>query len=166
MLELRLTADAKRMAALRSAIADECRRAKADPEHAATVALVAERLIVSDPEAPKRARRSDVFVIVTVQSDATMLMVRVAKPARAELDESRLGLLDTNTTRWSTMSGADGRTIWAEIPRAALAPLVLPDTERPATPTPQPAPAPKPAPTVHAGPPARSVRIPAFASGE
>ena len=154
MLELRLTADAKRMAALRSAIADECRRCKADPEHAVTLALVAERLIVNDAEAGTRARRSDVFVIVTVQSDTTMMMVRVAKPVRRDLDCERLRLLDTHTVRWSTISSIDGRTVWAEIPRAARTP-----------PAPVP-PASAPVATLPAVSPVRPVRVPAFASGE
>jgi hypothetical protein len=60
-----------------------------------------------------------VLVIVTVQSDATMLMVRETKRGQADLGDRRRRLLEDGTTRWSTMSGRDGRTIWAEIPRTA-----------------------------------------------
>jgi hypothetical protein len=120
MLELRLNADAKRIAAMRAAIAQECRRSNADDEHGALVATVVERLILGEsPGSGKRSRRSEVFVVVTVQSDATMLMVRDRGLLAADLDDHRQRLLDEHSVCWSTISGADGRTIWAEIPRTA-----------------------------------------------
>ncbi|MDQ1434566.1 MAG: hypothetical protein QOF59_1382, partial [Actinomycetota bacterium] len=122
MLELRLNADAKRIAAMRAAIAQECRRSNLDDEHAALVATVIEQLIVGEGAGSgKRSRRSEVFVVVTVQSDGTMLMVRDRGLLAADLDEHRQRLLDEHTVCWSTISGADGRTIWAEIPRTAPA---------------------------------------------
>lgn len=124
MLELRLTADAKRVTAMRKAISRECRRSNVGPEHAETVAFVAEQLVGGGDGARGRGRRperpSEVLVIVTVQSDATMLMVRVARPAHAELGDRREQVLRNHTSRWSTMSGRDGRTIWAEITRTAV----------------------------------------------
>lgn len=125
MLELRLTTDAKRVTAMRKAIGRECRRSNARAEHAETVAFVAEQLVGEDDGARRRGRRaerpSEVLVIVTVQSDATMLMVRVARPAQPELGDRRERVLQSHTSRWSTMSGRDGRTIWAEIARTAAA---------------------------------------------
>ncbi|MCU1466205.1 MAG: hypothetical protein JWM72_2133 [Actinomycetia bacterium] len=118
MLELRLNADAKRIAAMRASVAHECRRANVDDEHAALVGTVVERLIVGErADSGKRSHRSEVFVVVTVQSDATMLMVRDRGLPDSDLDEYRRRLLDVHTVCWSTVSGADGRTIWAEIPR-------------------------------------------------
>src|SRR4051794_3227331 len=108
MLELYLTADPKRLASMRDAVARECGRARLAPEHAAVVALVTEQLVGS-------RRSSEVFVLVTVQSDATMLMVRDPRPQHAELGADRHRLLERYTSRWSTISGRDGRTIWAEI---------------------------------------------------
>jgi hypothetical protein len=136
MLELRLTADAKRIASMRDAIRRECARAKVGPEHVETIVFVAEQLALGDRDGDdgrgkrRRERRSELFVILTVQSDATMLMVRDAKPHLRELGPNRLQLLHDYTSSWSTMSGRDGRTIWAEIPRgkvlAPAAPAVAP----------------------------------------
>jgi hypothetical protein len=124
MLELRLTADAKRVTAMRKAISRECRRANVGPEHVETVAFVAEQLVGGDDAPRRRGRRAErpsaVLVIVTVQSDATMLMVRVARPAHSELGDRRERLLQSHASRWSTMSGRDGRTIWAEITRSTV----------------------------------------------
>jgi hypothetical protein len=123
MLELRLNADAKRIAAMRAAVAQECRRSKADDAHAAVVANVVEQLIAGGGAGRgKRGRRSEVFVVVTVQSDATMLMVRYHGPFHADLDERRHRLLNEHTASWSTISGAEGRTIWAEIARSTPVP--------------------------------------------
>ena len=69
-------------------------------------------------------------MLVTVQSDATMLMVRDAQPGTAELGDRRNHVLEQYTTRWSTISGRDGRTIWAEIDRDAAL-----DTDPGRTPT-------------------------------
>jgi hypothetical protein len=120
MLELRLTADPKRMASMRDAVARECGRVDVGPEHAAVVALVAEQLIGGESDGRRSGRSPEVFVLITVQSDATMLMVRDPRPERAELGDRRHRLLEQYTTRWSTMSGRDGRTIWAEIERDAV----------------------------------------------
>jgi hypothetical protein len=120
MLELRLTADAKRIASMRAAIGRECRLSNVGAEHAEMVALLAEQLLTG--------RRSEVLVVVTVQSDATLLMVRDTRPDNAQLGARRQDLLNGCTTRWSTMSGSDGRTIWAEISR----PLGLPRSRVPA----------------------------------
>ena len=155
MLELRLNADAKGIAAMRAAIAQECRRSNADDEHGALVATVVERLILGEsPGSGKRSRRSDVFVVVTVQSDATMLMVRDRGLLAADLDDHRQRLLDEHSVCWSTISGADGRTIWAEISRTAPA-----ASEPEADPVPvsdpvpiEPAPAAAPASALGAGP--------------
>ena len=56
-------------------------------------------------------------MIVTVQSDATMLMVRDPRRRTPSSATPRQRMLQEHTTRWSTMSGRDGRTIWAEIAR-------------------------------------------------
>ena len=134
MLELRLTADAKRIASMRDAIGRECRRVHAGTEHAETVALITEQLVNGDDGGGTRTRArargrgrsgagsGEVFVLVTVQSDATMLMVRDPRPECPELGDRRRELLEEYTSRWSTMSGRDGRTIWAEISRLRCAP--------------------------------------------
>jgi hypothetical protein len=123
MLELRVTGDAKRIASMRDAIMRECGASKLGPEHAATVALVAERLVGGDRGDDGRRRRSgrraESLVILTVQSDATMLMVRETNAEATELGDERRRLLEDYTSRWSTMCGSDGRTIWAEIARTA-----------------------------------------------
>jgi hypothetical protein len=124
MLEFRLIADAKRIAALRGAIRRECGRAGAGAEHADTVVLVAEHLVAAEgdvrPSVRRGGRASEVLVIVTVQSDATMLMVRDARPELAELGDRRQAVLKACTERWSTISGRDGRTTWAEIGRVSV----------------------------------------------
>jgi hypothetical protein len=119
MIELHVTADVKRIASMRDAIRRECERAHTAVEHAEMVAFVAEHLVGGYGLVRKRAARraSEMLMIVTVQSDATMLMVRDPRPAHAELGESRQRMLQQHTTRWSTMSGRDGRTVWAEIAR-------------------------------------------------
>jgi hypothetical protein len=111
MLEFRLRADAKRIALMGDAIRRECRRAGAGDEHATTVAHLAEELVRG---------AADVLVVLTVQSDATLLMVRDTRPQKPELGEARHRLLESGTTRWSTISGRDGRTIWADIARVAV----------------------------------------------
>ena len=122
MLELRFIADARRIAAMRDSIARECSRLNVGAEHSETVAFVAEHLVGGGEKTHRAggtgARRSKVLVIVTVQSDATMLMVREAAPVPAELGDARQLLLEAYASRWSTMSGADGRTVWAEIARS------------------------------------------------
>jgi hypothetical protein len=133
MLELRLPTDAKGIATLGEAIRRECRRARATPEHAEAVMFVAAGLVGGDDGGARRGggrrreRAPEVLVIVTVQSDATLLMVRDARPADRALGEGRRGLLDAHTARWSTMSGLDGRTIWTEIGRRAPAPSPVPE---------------------------------------
>ena len=121
MLELRVVVGARQLACMREAIARECRRVRADDDHVERVCELACELITKN-EALTTARSfvrrdSPVLVLVTVQSDATMLLVRDPRAGRDELGESRHNALDTSASRWSTMSGADGRTIWAEIPR-------------------------------------------------
>jgi hypothetical protein len=119
MLELRVTADVKRIASMRDAIRRECERAQTGVEHAEMVAYVAERLVGSPGRTRVGRRPPEMLIIVTVQSDATMLMVREPRPAQSELGAERQCMLAHHTTRWSTMSGRDGRTIWAEIARTA-----------------------------------------------
>jgi len=121
MLELRLTADVKRIASMRDSIRRECERAQTGVEHAEMVAFVAEHLVAGyGPKRRRFGRRSpEVMMIVTVQSDATMIMVRDPRPAHVELGEARQRMLQQHTTRWSTISGRDGRTVWAEIARTA-----------------------------------------------
>ena len=58
MLELRLTADAKRIASMREAIGRECMRMKADAQHAEVVALVVEQLVVDPVEKGARPSRA------------------------------------------------------------------------------------------------------------
>ena len=111
MLEIRLPADAKRIAAMGDVIRRECRRVGAGEEHAENVARIAEELVRG---------ASEVLVVLTVQSDATLLMVRDARPQHAELGDRRHALLRASTERWSTISGRDGRTIWAEIARVPV----------------------------------------------
>jgi len=111
MLEIRLPADARRIAAMGDAIRRECRRAGAEVEHGDAVAHVAEELVRG---------ASDVLVVLTVQSDATLLMVRDARPQHAELGDRRHQLLQRSTARWSTICGRDGRTIWVEITRVTV----------------------------------------------
>jgi len=128
MLELRLVADAKRMAAMRDAIGRECERTKAGTDHAAEIALVIEQLVDADDPLPGRralrSRRAEVFVIVTVQSDATMLMVRDTRREHNGLGDRRQRVLQEHTTGWSTMAGPDGRTVWAEIARTRTTPAL------------------------------------------
>ncbi len=156
MLELRLLPDAKRLVALRASIAQECSRSKVDAAHTGVVTSITEQLILgAAAPAARRGRRAEVFVVVTVQSDSTMLMVRDTKPLSAELDEFRQALLDERTASWSTISGTEGRTIWAEIPRgpaetAPASPVAAEPTPAPERTT-EPAataevPAPRPAP--------------------
>jgi hypothetical protein len=144
MLELRLPADTKRIAAMVAAIRSECLRAQTTLAHADAVALVAAGLVGGDGDATpggrsrRRERAPEVLVIVTVQSDATLLMVRETRPASGELGEGRRRLLDAQTLRWSTVSGRDGRTVWTEIARTA--PIVV--SEPAAVPAPVPVPRP------------------------
>jgi hypothetical protein len=49
-----------------------------------------------------------------------MLLVRDPRATRDELGDRRHTALEAWATRWSTMSGVDGRTIWAEIPRSVV----------------------------------------------
>ena len=143
MLELRLRADAKRIASMRSAISRECRRASVDPEHAYKVALVAEQLVLpgdADSGRARRGRAPDVLVLVTVQSAETMLMVREMRGERGELGARRQRILEEHTSRWSTVSAGDGRTIWAEIARPAVRkpapaePVAAPEAPAPTAP--------------------------------
>lgn len=119
MLELRVTADVKRIASMRDAIRRECARLQTGVAHAEMVAFVAEHLVGTRVGTRSARRSSEVLMIVTVQSDATMLMVREPRPAQSDLGEARQRVLQQHTTRWSTMSGRDGRTTWAEIARTA-----------------------------------------------
>jgi hypothetical protein len=128
MLELRLTADEKKIAAMHLAVERECERSKTGPDHVARVALIVEQLVgVPEPRGRGRGRSrrartpGDVFVIVTVQSDATMLIVRDTRPEHGGLGERRQQVLEDHTSSWSTMSGPDGRTVWAEIARTVAA---------------------------------------------
>jgi hypothetical protein len=122
MLELRVVVGARQLACMREAIARECRCARADDDHVERVCALTCELIAKD--APIAAARSfvrrdgPVLVLVTVHSDSTMLLVRDPRSAREELGARRHNALEASTSRWSTMSGVDGRTIWAEIPRA------------------------------------------------
>jgi hypothetical protein len=122
MLELRVVVGARQLACMREAIARECRRVRADDDHVERVCALACELITKD-EALATARSfvrrdSQVLVLVTVHSDATMLLVRDSRAARDGLGDRRHNALEASTSRWSTMSGVDGRTTWAEIPRA------------------------------------------------
>jgi hypothetical protein len=123
MLELRVIPDALRIASMREEIRCESERAHAGARHAAMVAYVAEQLVWGDlgPSRPRRrfGRSAAVLVVVNVQSDATMLIVREPNAETADLGDLRLRLLEECTTRWSTMVGRDGRTVWAEIARPA-----------------------------------------------
>lgn len=123
MLELRLTADPKRIASMRDLVRRECDRSKAGADHADEVALVVEQLVDAAEEPVGRRgfrvrRRGDVFVVVTVQSDETMLMLRDTREEHGGLGERRQRLLQEHTSSWSTIVGPDGRTVWAEVPRA------------------------------------------------
>jgi hypothetical protein len=127
MLELRVVVGARQLACMRDAIARECRRVRADDDHVERVCDLACALIAGDePFAAARrlvTRDGRVLVLVTVQSDATMLLVRDPRGSRDELGDRRHNALEASTSRWSTMSGVDGRTTWAEIPRAECAPV-------------------------------------------
>jgi hypothetical protein len=129
MLELRVVVGARQLACMRESIARECRRARADEDHVARVCALASDLITThSPVEPARRfapRDGPVLVVVTAQSDATMLLVRDPRAPRDDLGELRHAALHDATSRWSTMSGVDGRTIWAEIPRAAVAPVAF-----------------------------------------
>lgn len=129
MLELRVVIGTRQLASLRAAIVDECRRAGADEDHTERVCALAAQLIAGEGIAPppRRLARRDgaVLVVVTVQSDATMLLVRDPRAARDELGDHRLRALQESACRWSTMSGADGRTIWAEVAREPVAQLAF-----------------------------------------
>lgn len=136
MLELRLTADSKRIASMRDLVRRECDRSKAGADHAADVALVIEQLVDVEGEPVGRRgfrtrRRGDVFVVVTVQSDETMLMLRDTREEHGGLGERRQRLLEQHTSSWSTIVGPDGRTVWAEVPRAPRPePVPAPDAGR------------------------------------
>ena len=121
MLELRVAADTKRITALRDAIGRECSRAGAQAEHADLVTHVAEQLVAGPPGARSRRadQRREILVVVTVQSDATMLMVRDPRGGDAGLGTHRRAVLDEHASGWSTMAGREGRTIWAEVRRAS-----------------------------------------------
>jgi hypothetical protein len=127
MLELRVVVGARQIACLREAIARECARAGADAEHVEHVCTLACELITTDAhdaQSPRFARRErPVLIVVTVQSDATMLLVRDPRATRDELGDRRHTALEAASPRWSTMSGIDGRTIWAEVPRSASVPV-------------------------------------------
>jgi hypothetical protein len=126
MLELRVVVGARQIAGMRDAIARECRLARADDDHVERVCALASDLIVNAPIADPRSlsrRNHHVLVLVTAQSDATMLLVRDPRAARDQLGDHRHTALATSAARWSTMSGVDGRTIWAEIPRAVVRPV-------------------------------------------
>jgi hypothetical protein len=127
MLELRVVVGERQLACMREAIARECVRAGADGEHVARVCKLACDLIVTDaPDAQARRfvrRDRPVLVVVTVQSDATMLLVRDPRATRDELGDRRHTTLASLSSRWSTMSGIDGRTIWAEVSRSAAVPV-------------------------------------------
>src|SRR5690349_13054821 len=129
MLELRVVVGTRQLASMGAAIAGECRRAGADDDHTESVCSLATQLVAKEGVAlPARrfARRDGaVLVVVTVQSDATMLLVRDPRAARDELGDRRLAALQESACRWSTMSGADGRTIWAEVPREPVAQLAF-----------------------------------------
>jgi hypothetical protein len=122
MLELRVVGGARQLACMREAIARECRRGRADDDHVERVCALACELIAKDvpisAARPLVRRERPVLVLVTVHSDATMLLVRDSRAARDDLGDRRHSALEASTSRWSTMSGVDGRTIWAEIPRA------------------------------------------------
>jgi hypothetical protein len=123
MLELRLTADPKRIASMRELVRRECDRSKAGADHADDVALVIEQLVDADEAQSGRRgfrarRRGDVFVVVTVQSDETWLMLRDTREEHGGLGERRRLVLEGHTSSWSTIVGPDGRTVWAEVPRA------------------------------------------------
>jgi len=49
-----------------------------------------------------------------------MLMVRDARPDGTALGGHLQQMLHGCTSRWSTISGRDGRTTWVEIPRASV----------------------------------------------
>jgi hypothetical protein len=125
MLELRVVVGARQLACMRDAIARECRRARADDDHAERVCALAGELITGDATVAQMRRfvRRDgpVLVVVTVQSDSSMLLVRDPRAARDELGDRRHTALRELASRWSTMSGIGGRTIWAEVPRALVA---------------------------------------------
>jgi hypothetical protein len=107
---------------MREAIARECRRARADDDHVERVCALASDLIPTAASNERLFARRDgpVLVVVTAQSDATMLLVRDSRVARDDLGARRHAALHELTSRWSTMSGVDGRTIWAEVPRVAM----------------------------------------------
>ncbi len=115
MLELRLKADRKRIGAMRAAITRECRRANTGAAHGEAVAQLAAELVTGDGEAGSGRR---VLVVVTVQSDVTILMVRETGVVTRALGPERERLLASLTTCWSTISGCDDRTIWAEVARS------------------------------------------------
>ncbi len=123
MLELRLTADEKKIAAMHLAIERECERSKTGRDHAGRVALVVEQLVGAPEPRGGRGRRlrnrGDVFVIVTVQSDATMVILRDTRPEHGGLGVRRQQVLEEHTSSWSTVSGPDGRTVWVEVARTA-----------------------------------------------
>jgi hypothetical protein len=124
MLELRVVVGARKIASMRDAIARECRRVDAADDHVERVCTVAVELITDDVSARGLARRENsVLVVVTVHSDSTMLLVRDPAATRGRLGDRRYAVLQESTARWSTMSGSEGRTIWAEIPRVAVAPV-------------------------------------------
>jgi len=114
MLEFRFNAEPKRIAAMRVAIARTCRRWTNDAAHADLVASFVARLATEQ----SCSTRQSLFVILAEHSDVTSVMMRFARAEEYGLTPNVRRMLERTTTRWSTMSGRDGRTILAEIPRA------------------------------------------------
>lgn len=100
---------------MRAAITRECCRAKAGAAHGEAVAQLAAELVRGDGDVSWGRR---VLVVVTVHSDVTILMVREVGVAHRALGPEREQLLAGLTTSWSTISGCDDRTIWAEVARS------------------------------------------------
>ena len=114
MLELRLNAEPKRIAAMRVAIARACRRRTNDAAHADLVSSFVATLATEQSS----STRQSLLVIVTEHTDVTSVMMRFTPPADYGLTPNVRRLLERTTSRWTTMSGRDARTILAEIPVA------------------------------------------------
>src|SRR5256885_15636291 len=120
MLELRLPADTKRIAAMVAAIRSECLRAQSPLAHADAVARVAAALVGGDSDAStggrgrRRERAQEGLGIVTGPSGATLLMVRGTRPADGDLGAGRRRPLDPPTLRGSAAAGRGGRTLWGQ----------------------------------------------------
>jgi hypothetical protein len=97
---------------LHSALRGECEKADVDGETVARVASVLEELSLSDSR-----ERSRLHLSAAVFRDGIVVVLRDTADRAEHLDERRQSILQEHALTWSTVGGADGRTLCFEIPR-------------------------------------------------